>query len=453
MADATGSFAANIQDAHTAWSGLKTAYHGDLADQLHQGLTPALREAETIESTGGKAARALEALAAELRTLREVRTDLVREVAAFNTEHGQTIFGRTYPSERTEYTRLTDRVADLSARYATVLEICTSRLLAALGEPIPQPATTYTPFAPGAITEDGLLTAAASVKAVSASTVTTTIRETGGTAFFVDSAGTAEHGTQWLPAHSTDTVKTDPARLHAFGAPLAPGFWAAQDTQLRQQWQNLLKDPSTGIFTNTQDFKASLSRNFRSAVPGFAEYDALKGQVTVEHRLKITPPDADGDLKRTTVETTRTSAATSGSKMAHAGVRGLGTVGAVASGVMTYEQEKEQRVKEYAYEHPGLSSQEIETEAAHDAAAQAVGQTVANVATAAAVGAAVGSIIPGPGTVVGLAIGIGVGVAAGFLANTEILPDFDGDGKKNSLAGTGGDLAESLSDLVRDSAI
>lgn len=128
------------------------------------------------------------------------------------------------------------------------------------------------------------------------------------------------------------------------------------------------------------------------------------------------------------------------------GINVGGGVFTVTGAVSQYTDQREQNQIELAAENPGMSDEEIASEASHNAAANTAGQT-GTVAAATAAGAATGSMIPVPG------LGTAAGALAGFAVSAPILPDLTGDGQRDSLASAAGHYTEQAWDWARNDGV
>lgn len=440
----TDSFASHIESADSSWAGLPGAYTGPEEGTFFNALSPAVGQAGFIRDAGSAAESALSDFATSLQTLIDQRIELIAEVGAFNSEFSGTSSEDLDGQDVTAKNSLQQRVTNLQQQYENLVSTCVT----SLGN---INVGSHNPGSSG----DG-----------------PNFESTG------DQWGDAAQSTFGSPATiaqvAMDGVQGPSARYQgayttvgqrgpggsgwnatAFQYSARTRGWSAYGIPLGQAPTPMAPGPQGPAIPGTTQTYTALSHSgldFRNGTPGMSSSQAWANH---EHSPNNTVRSsgtshsaayADGSYRSQGNFSAHHQGGANTINNVNNGIRVGGHALTVLGAAATFTDQREQNQIELAAENPGMSDEEIASEATHDAAANTAGQT-GTVAAATAAGAAAGSLIPVPG------VGTLLGAGAGFLASAPILPDVTGDGQNDSIASAVGHYTEQGWDWIRNDGV
>lgn len=438
------SFASAVEQADSTWASLPSAYQGPNQNEFYHATIPAVRSASSVRETGSSAYDALSEFATELTTLKQQRSQLISDIGAFEQQHSSSSEHDLEFGEAEERNSLQSQVGTLQQRYEDLVSTCTGLLGSQSGSDDAAGNGGWRPDLVGAGLDYGVPLVTELGAGFDGPSVSREYQR-------INTHTTFANGTQeW------DTLTPKPTVTNTswswFGVPLN-GMSASA---LKQAGQRNVTPGATVMDRLRNGFGRSFVGNLPVGADIQAWQDSRNGKyarngLTNPSTSKPVPVTRHDGATMTSQTTTQTR--TSGLDMRgglNRVMRGAGTAGTLASAGLQFKSDREANMEQLATENPDMTEDDIRSEATHDAVANTAGRTATTVLASAGVGAAVGTAIPIP--VVGTAAGFVAGLGTGAVMEVGFLPDWDGDGEKDSVGDVFGHGAEVGWDYIRHDA-
>lgn len=438
------SFASHVEQADSHWAGLPAAYTGPSEQTLFSALSPAKVSADFIRNAGVLAETALGDFATGLQTLRQQRSALVADIESFNSAHADTAEEDLDPLEHRELYALRAEVDRLQAAYENLVSNC-AELLGHIksGEVYGDTFSSTEQF-------DGFPVGWNDFTDVAGWWDVETTHTWQGTETEIFDPRTGQ--TTLDPSVTNTSPAGTSTNLTLFDAPLGSVASTVGGSSLMGTVGSAMRNDRSPGATWQDRMRNGFKGRFLDGLPGAADYRAWSQGTSPSTTTTAGDPrystgsDGTSRSERTVTNTRSTNAL--GNNLNRLATGG----GSVATAVMAGNQflnEREMRQQQLAEENPGMSDEEVNSEATHDAAAHTVGSAGSSILASAAVGAGVGSAVP----VAGTAIGFGAGLVTGVVMEAPLLPDVTGDGTRDSVAGAIGHYAEQGWEWVRNDGV
>lgn len=438
------SFASHVEQADSHWVGLPGAYSGPSEQTLFSALNPAKVSAEFIRNSGILAETALGDFATGLQMLRQQRSALVADIESFNSAHDDTAEEDLDALEHRELDALREAVDRLQASYENLVSNC-AELLGHIksGEVHGDTFSNTEQF-------DGFPVGWDDFTDVAGWWDVETTHTWQGTETEIFDPRTGQ--TTLDPSVTNTSPAGTSTNLTLFDAPIGSvASTVGGSSMLGTVGSAMRNDRSPGA--NWRDrMRNGFRGRFLDGLPGTADYRAWSQGPSTNTTTTASDPrystGSDGTSRSERTVTNTRSTNTLGNNLNRVATGG-GSVATVALAGNQFVNEREARQQQLAEENPGMSDEEINSEATHDAAAHTAGSAGSSILASAAVGAGVGSAVP----VAGTAIGFGAGVVAGVVMEAPLLPDVTGDGTRDSLADAAGHGVEQFWGWARDDGV